>query len=432
MRISCPNCQAQYDVDRAVIPETGRDVQCSSCAHTWFQKPVPEFSLRPATPGEELAADGLAAESGSDAASPPVEEGAASPLSDDAPLPEEIEAETASAFDEGEAEDWDEIEPDPEMDDAAEGDAGEDLAAVADFETKEAAGDADDVRAKAAEEKALTAPNEAARPVEDEVDAADEEAPVEDATVEVDGDDDHDAGDKVRAAIDRPKGAPVDPEPQDSEGFRTSMRDAVTHTDPDPATARQEPGLDRDVADILREEAEFEVTRRRSEDAPPAFEPQGDLALEEGRASNVLRERLDRMRGDGIPEPTIAASLAASEAGQPEHPRRDRLPDIEQINSSLRPGEGTEPPEIPLSPSEVAAARRSGFRAGFSTVIAIVAVAVGAYVYAPQIIRLAPSTEPAMISYVDFANATRDRIDGMMARAISGINGVVGEDRNGA
>lgn len=38
MRLICPNCDAQYEVDEAVIPAEGRDVQCSSCSHTWFQK----------------------------------------------------------------------------------------------------------------------------------------------------------------------------------------------------------------------------------------------------------------------------------------------------------------------------------------------------------------------------------------------------------
>ncbi len=42
MRLICPNCDAQYDISDDAIPEGGRDVQCSSCAHTWFQteKPV--------------------------------------------------------------------------------------------------------------------------------------------------------------------------------------------------------------------------------------------------------------------------------------------------------------------------------------------------------------------------------------------------------
>ncbi|MGC1486200.1 MAG: zinc-ribbon domain-containing protein [Albidovulum sp.] len=37
MRLICPNCDAQYEVEDAVIPDEGRDVQCSNCGTTWFQ-----------------------------------------------------------------------------------------------------------------------------------------------------------------------------------------------------------------------------------------------------------------------------------------------------------------------------------------------------------------------------------------------------------
>lgn len=37
MRLVCPNCDAEYEVDASVIPESGRDVQCSNCGHAWFQ-----------------------------------------------------------------------------------------------------------------------------------------------------------------------------------------------------------------------------------------------------------------------------------------------------------------------------------------------------------------------------------------------------------
>ncbi|MEZ5912661.1 MAG: zinc-ribbon domain-containing protein [Paracoccaceae bacterium] len=42
MRLICPNCDAQYEVDDAAIPEAGRDVQCSNCGHAWFQLPMGE------------------------------------------------------------------------------------------------------------------------------------------------------------------------------------------------------------------------------------------------------------------------------------------------------------------------------------------------------------------------------------------------------
>jgi predicted Zn finger-like uncharacterized protein len=39
MRLVCPNCDAEYEVDASVIPDGGRDVQCSNCGHAWFQIP---------------------------------------------------------------------------------------------------------------------------------------------------------------------------------------------------------------------------------------------------------------------------------------------------------------------------------------------------------------------------------------------------------
>ncbi len=40
MRLTCPNCDAQYEVADTVIPDDGRDVQCSNCGTTWFQEPA--------------------------------------------------------------------------------------------------------------------------------------------------------------------------------------------------------------------------------------------------------------------------------------------------------------------------------------------------------------------------------------------------------
>ena len=37
MRLTCPNCDARYEVPDEVIPAEGRDVQCSNCGDIWFQ-----------------------------------------------------------------------------------------------------------------------------------------------------------------------------------------------------------------------------------------------------------------------------------------------------------------------------------------------------------------------------------------------------------
>ncbi len=54
MRLTCPNCSAQYEVPDEVIPEGGRDVQCSNCEQTWFQTKTPEAGAPKAPPAPEV------------------------------------------------------------------------------------------------------------------------------------------------------------------------------------------------------------------------------------------------------------------------------------------------------------------------------------------------------------------------------------------
>lgn len=35
MRLVCPRCGAQYEIDDAAVPAAGRDVECSACDHVW-------------------------------------------------------------------------------------------------------------------------------------------------------------------------------------------------------------------------------------------------------------------------------------------------------------------------------------------------------------------------------------------------------------
>lgn len=61
MRLICPNCGAQYEVDDSLVPDSGRDVQCSNCGHGWFQRPLhrdaglaAEMGRAPAEPAQEM------------------------------------------------------------------------------------------------------------------------------------------------------------------------------------------------------------------------------------------------------------------------------------------------------------------------------------------------------------------------------------------
>ncbi|WP_299984476.1 zinc-ribbon domain-containing protein [uncultured Ruegeria sp.] len=60
MRLTCPNCSAQYEVPDEVIPEDGREVQCSNCEKTWFQAKHADASptdAEPDAPAEEAAVE---------------------------------------------------------------------------------------------------------------------------------------------------------------------------------------------------------------------------------------------------------------------------------------------------------------------------------------------------------------------------------------
>ena len=43
MIICCENCNKNFDVDSALIPDNGRLLQCSACDHKWFYK-ISKFS----------------------------------------------------------------------------------------------------------------------------------------------------------------------------------------------------------------------------------------------------------------------------------------------------------------------------------------------------------------------------------------------------
>lgn len=55
MRLVCPNCDAEYEVDASLVPPEGRDVQCSNCSITWFQKPDQDDEAQDAAPAAAAA-----------------------------------------------------------------------------------------------------------------------------------------------------------------------------------------------------------------------------------------------------------------------------------------------------------------------------------------------------------------------------------------
>lgn len=312
MRLTCPECGAQYEIDAALIPPEGRDVQCSNCSHTWFE-------LSPAP--SDLT---------------------------DTPAPDAAAEEALAASEPSDATDGDDTDADDQtLDDdrdAAESDAEPETA-----------------------EAGRTAPV-----------AQHEDEPEEDA--DADGD------------WDWPKTRVVPPPP--------------VFAAPDGGAPKRRSPADDATLEILREEADREIAKRRANE-PDAIERQPDLGLgapsPSQTPSRALRARMARLRGEDEGEGTDTEVEETYTA-----PRRDLLPDIEEIKSSLGPAH--------MGRGEAAGdeiERRKGFRAGFATSVAVAVLLVALYAWAPQIAESVPAAEGAIIAYVDLANAARDGLSGL-------------------
>jgi predicted Zn finger-like uncharacterized protein len=195
--------------------------------------------------------------------------------------------------------------------------------------------------------------------------------------------------------------------------------------------------LDESVLAVLREEAERELAARKAE-AASGLEMQGDLGLpppvspvvgsaaeahhDDGRdvgheepapdgASGDAKRRVAMMKGMAVPPPRPAA-------------RRDLLPDIEEINSSLRPTEAADHTKEASEAAEKSSG--SGFGSGFLLMLMIAGLAIAVYLMAPKISVQFPAAAGAMAAYVDVVDAFRATVDGLMRRATGALNGTAG------
>lgn len=297
MRLTCPNCDAQYEVPDSAIPAGGRDVQCSNCGHFWYQMPPGE--------GEEaFAADDLGTETA-----------------------EQSIARAMGASD-------------------------------ADAEPPE--------RAPAAPEPD---PDPAPRPEAAEMPQA--SAPAED--------------------------------------------DSDTPSGTDTASAARPKTLDESLVALLKEEAEREVQARRLEVSrtSPMPEMQPDLGLAEPDETADRARRLAALQGLD-PEPAPARPTA----------RRDLLPDVEEINSTLQTS------EVEARQADAELARlpdlmrpKRGFRSGFSLIMILLIVGIAAYVAAPQLKVQFPAAAPTVEGFVTAVDDAREWLEVMMDRASAAIQG---------
>lgn len=192
------------------------------------------------------------------------------------------------------------------------------------------------------------------------------------------------------------------------------------------AEAPKRRGLDPQVASVLREEAEREAARRRAEGE--RLESQPDLGLED--PERTVTPRRPAREPEPEPEPQVEEAPAPRRPEGERRSRRDQLPDVDEINSTLRasnaPERGEEPAPAVTTPPPRAERRRRGRRLGFWLVVLIAVAAVLAYAFAPQIVEQVPDAREAMTQYVDAVNDLRDRIDALVARGVEAVEGAGG------
>ena len=343
MRLVCPNCEAKYEVPDDAIPDTGRDVQCASCGHAWYQ-------MRPRSGAAEAVAAPMV---------DPVPEPEPLPDPVDQSQPEDVIAE---------AEPPAEIVPEPVP------------------EPEPETGLAPEAEAEAGpEDVPEPEPDVVPEPLpEPEPEVAVEVAPVE-------------------VAVETPEAASDDLRMDDTATDAFVEAPADDSLAPAPVAETKAPyAVDDSVLAILREEAERESNARRAEVRP--LEVQTDL---------------------GIDNAVAAVAVAAAPVVIEDKPsaRRDLLPDVEEINSTLRPSETETEAESDSGDSAPVPLRRGGFRSGFLWVMTIAMLGAGLYLAAPALSRSVPALAGPLEGYVGMVNGLRLELDGLMRSATVALDG---------
>lgn len=225
---------------------------------------------------------------------------------------------------------------------------------------------------------------------------------------------------------------PQRPEP-DSAGVQTAASDTPAETAPSAkpeqqaAPVHQPRPVDEAAREILREEARREAAARRRDQGAP-LETQTDLGLDGPRDAETraaaAKARLARLREppaseeaseSDAAEAAVAATIAAGS-------RRELLPDIEEINSTLiatSDRQSSASDDITDDADQVR--KRRGFRFGFLTVFVIALGFALLYLLAPTLAEKFPQTATFLAGYLDWSNGILDRLDAILRRVLAAL-----------
>lgn len=200
-----------------------------------------------------------------------------------------------------------------------------------------------------------------------------------------------------------------------------SMRAAELDEDEDEDEAlqldgapRPAPRIDKTVLDVLREEAERELDERKR--ARAEIETQGELGLTRPMRSKAAPSHV---YGEDDPEPApLPEGYVDPEDQAEEAPvrRRNLLPDIEELTSTLEPGGGLDDEEGDGEEG----GEKQGFRRGFSLVVLVAAALVALYLLAPLLASWLPFLRGALAAYVSLVDGLRGAVAGMLRGLLGG------------
>ncbi|MEL7257481.1 MAG: zinc-ribbon domain-containing protein [Pseudomonadota bacterium] len=187
--------------------------------------------------------------------------------------------------------------------------------------------------------------------------------------------------------------------------------------------------LDPSVAEVLREEAELEASARAS-DQQGGLETQQELGLEgqdsaAQQRSEEARSRMARLRGDDVADPATedgTEEIDVDSALDDQASRRNLLPDIDEINSSLGP-ENTVDASAATSDQPIqVAARKSGFRTGFRLAVILAFIGLLVYIFAPQLADAVPALSEPLMQFQSMVDGWRSGLDGMITNFASSLS----------
>jgi len=118
--------------------------------------------------------------------------------------------------------------------------------------------------------------------------------------------------------------------------------------------------------------------------------------------------------------PSAAPSIAAAA------PRRDLLPDVEEITSTLRPATAGAEADAAGLAAPVAAAR-GRFRSGFLLALALLFLAAALYVTADDMALRVPALADVLAAYVAAIDSLRLWANAMAERATAALQGLGSE-----